>query len=125
MSGMEDLHNVVVIAATNRPDIVDPALMRPGRFDRQVLVPAPDEKARLEIFKIYTKSVPLDKAVSVNALAKATEGFTGADIEALVLEAGLNALREDMEAKTVLRKHFDAALKHAAPSVNADVLKFY
>ncbi|HLD78898.1 MAG TPA: AAA family ATPase, partial [archaeon] len=90
-----------------------------------VLVPAPDEKARLEIFKIYTKSVPLDKAVSVNALAKATEGFTGADIEALVLEAGLNALREDMKAKSVTKKHLDAALKAAVPSVNAEVRKAY
>ena len=125
MSGMEDLHNVVVIAATNRPDIVDPALMRPGRFDRQVLVPAPDEKARLEIFKIYTKAMPLDRLVSLPALAKATEGFTGADIEALVREAGLNALREDMKAKSVTKKHLDAALKAAVPSVNAEVRKAY
>ncbi len=125
MSGVEELNNVVVIAATNRPDIVDPALMRPGRFDRQVLVPAPDEKARLEVFKIYTKAMPLDKPVSLPALAKATEGFTGADIEALVREAGLNALREDMKAKAVAKKHFDAALRRAAPSVNAEVQKAY
>jgi transitional endoplasmic reticulum ATPase len=124
MSGMEELHNVVVIGATNRPDILDPALLRPGRFDRQVFVPAPDERARLEIFKIHTKNMPL-KGVDLKRLAKQTEGYSGADIESLVREAGLNALRENINAKEVVKKHFDKAMDRVKPSINVELVKFY
>jgi len=124
MSGMEELHNVVVIGATNRPDILDPALLRPGRFDRQVFVPAPDERARLEIFKIHTKNMPL-KGVDLKKLAKQTEGYSGADIESLVREAGLNALRENINAKEVFKKHFDEAMDRVKPSINVELVKFY
>ncbi|MEE9323617.1 MAG: CDC48 family AAA ATPase [Candidatus Aenigmarchaeota archaeon] len=124
MSGIEDLHNVVVIGATNRPDILDPALLRPGRFDRQVLVPSPDEKTRLEIFKIHTKNMPL-KGVDLKKLARQTEGYSGADIEALCREAGLDAIREDMNAKEVNKKHFDEAVKGSRPSITPDLVKFY
>ncbi|WP_297512250.1 CDC48 family AAA ATPase, partial [Thermococcus sp.] len=79
MDGIERNSGVVVIAATNRPDILDPALLRPGRFDRLILVPAPDEKARLEIFKVHTRKVPLAEDVNLEELAKRTEGYTGAD----------------------------------------------
>ncbi|MEM3938623.1 MAG: CDC48 family AAA ATPase [Saccharolobus sp.] len=94
MDGVQQLNRVVVIAATNRPDILDPALLRPGRFDRLVYVPPPDEKARLEILKIYTKSLPLDSSVSLEELAKKLEGYTGADIEALVRETAMKVLRQ-------------------------------
>ncbi len=124
MSGIEDLHNVIIIGATNRPDIIDPALLRPGRFDRQVMVPSPDEKTRFEIFKIHTKNMPL-KGVDLRKLAKQTEGYSGADIEAICREAGLNAIRENMEAKEVTRKHFDLALKESKPSITPDIVKFY
>jgi len=124
MSGLEDMHNVVVIAATNRPDILDPALLRPGRFDRQVLVPAPDEEARLEILKIHTKKMPL-KGVDLKPIAKDTEGYSGADLEALVREAGLNALRKDFKSRTVGRKEFEEALKRVKPSVTPELVKFY
>jgi transitional endoplasmic reticulum ATPase len=124
MSGIEELHNVVVIGATNRPDILDPALLRPGRFDRQILVPAPDEKTRLEIFKIHTKKMPL-KGVDLKKLAKQTEGYSGADIEAVCREAGLNALRENINAKEVTKKHFAEALKKVKPSITPDMLKYY
>jgi len=124
MSGIEDLHNVVVIGATNRPDILDPAVLRPGRFDRQILVPAPDEKARLEVLKIHTKKMPL-KGVDLKRLAKATEGYSGADLEALAREAGINALRENINAKEVTKKHFDAALKKVQPSITNDMLRYY
>ncbi|MGC9097128.1 MAG: ATP-binding protein, partial [Infirmifilum sp.] len=80
MDGLERLEGVVVIAATNRPDIIDPALLRPGRFDRLIYVPPPDEKARLEIFKVHTKRMPLAEDVDLAELAKRTEGYTGADI---------------------------------------------
>ena len=124
MSGLEDLHNVVVIAATNRPDIMDPALLRPGRFDRQIIVPAPDEKSRLEIFKVHTKNMPL-KGVDLKRFAKETEDYTGADIEAMCREAGLNALRENMKTKNVTQNDFDNALKKSKPSVNPKVIEFY
>jgi len=124
MSGLEELHNVVVIGATNRPDILDPALLRPGRFDRKVFVPAPDEKARLEVFKIHTRNMPL-KGVDIKKLAKQTEGYSGADIESLCREAGLNALRDNINAKEVVKKHFEKAMEKVKPSINIELVKFY
>ncbi len=125
MSGIEDLHDVVIVAATNRPDIIDPALLRPGRFDRQMLVPAPDEDARLDILKIHTKEMPVAKDVDLKKIARELDGFTGADIEALVREAGMNALRESFSAKMVTKKHFEEAKEKVKPSVSSDVIKFY
>ncbi|MEM0173038.1 MAG: CDC48 family AAA ATPase [Sulfolobaceae archaeon] len=93
MDGIEGLKNVVVIAATNRPDILDPALLRPGRFEKLIYVPPPDKKARLEILKVHTKNVPLAEDVSLEELAEKTEGYTGADLEALVREATMLVLR--------------------------------
>ncbi len=96
LDGMEEPKDVVVIAATNRPDIIDPALLRPGRLDRVILVPVPDEKARLDIFKIHTRGMNLAEDVSLEELAKKTEGYTGADIEALCREAAMLAVRESI-----------------------------
>lgn len=96
LDGMEEPKDVVVIAATNRPDIIDPALLRPGRLDRVILVPVPDEKARLDIFKIHTRSMNLAEDVNLEELAKKTEGYTGADIEALCREAAMLAVRESI-----------------------------
>jgi len=79
ISGIEEVKNVVLIAATNRPDLVDPALLRPGRLDKLVFIPPPDEKARLEILKVHTRKVPLAKDVNLEELAKRTEGYSGAD----------------------------------------------
>ena len=95
LDGLVALKEIVVIAATNRPDIVDPALLRPGRFDRLINVHAPNQKGRLEIFKIYTRDMPLDSSVILKDLAASTEGFVGSDIEALCREAGMLALRDD------------------------------
>ena len=125
MSGLEELHNIVVIAATNRPDMLDPAILRPGRFDRQILVPAPDEKSRLQVLKIHTKNMPVEKGVDVSKMAKEMDGYTGADIENLCRDAGLNALRENINAKIVSRKHFEAALKKVRPSVDAKTIEYY
>jgi transitional endoplasmic reticulum ATPase len=124
MSGLEELRGVVVIAATNRPDMVDPALLRPGRFDRQILVPAPNEKARLEILKVHTKNMPLEK-VDLKEIAKKTEGFTGADLEALVREAAMNSLRENIKSKIVKNKNFDEALNNLTPSISKEVRDHY
>ncbi len=125
MSGLEELHNVVVIAATNRPDIMDPALLRPGRFDRQILVPAPDLKAREQIFRIYTGKMPIDKGINTKRLAKETDGYTGADIEAISTEAGLFALRKNINSKKVTRDDFEKALKKIRPSVDGKLMDFY
>ncbi|MFH1473830.1 MAG: CDC48 family AAA ATPase [Candidatus Aenigmatarchaeota archaeon] len=124
MSGIEDMEGVSVIATTNRPDIMDPALLRPGRFDRLIYVPAPDEKTRLEIFKIHTKNMPL-KGVKLDKMAKLTEGYSGADIEALAREAAMFALRESQKAKEVTMKHFEEALKKIKPSITDEIFKQY
>ncbi|HII64348.1 TPA: CDC48 family AAA ATPase [Candidatus Woesearchaeota archaeon] len=124
VDGLEEMNDVVVIAATNRPDILDPALLRPGRFDRIILTPAPNEKGRLEIFKVHTKDMPL-KGVDLDVLAKETEGYVGADIEAVCREAAIFALRADINAKEVRKEHFDESLKKVRPSVSKEIEKEY
>ena len=94
MDGFEGNEGVIIIAATNRPDVLDPALLRPGRFDRQVVVPLPDVKGRLEILKVHTKNIPLDENVNLEHIARGTPGFSGADLANLVNEAALLAARK-------------------------------
>jgi transitional endoplasmic reticulum ATPase len=125
MDGLEDLKEVLVIAATNRPDMLDPGLLRPGRFDKILLVTAPNEEGRKKIFEIHTKKMPLMKNISLGDLAKKTDGFTGADIEALVREAGMLALRESKEAKQVKLSHFEEALRKVRPSVTKTTIDVY
>ncbi|NJE77077.1 CDC48 family AAA ATPase [Thermococcus sp. ES12] len=140
MDGIQENSGVVVIGATNRPDIIDPALLRPGRFDRLILVPAPDEKARLEIFKVHTRNVPLAEDVKLEELAKKTEGYTGADIEAVVREAAMLAMRrglqegiirpgmraDEIRAKVkVTMKDFEEAMKKIGPSVSEETMEYY
>ena len=119
--GLRSLKNVVVIGATNRPDMLDPALMRPGRFDRLVEITAPDEKARLDIFMICSAKMPLDKDVDLKELAKLTEGYTGADIDNLVREAGMTAIREG--TKKVVAKHFELSFKSIVPGIKKEDLE--
>jgi transitional endoplasmic reticulum ATPase len=125
LSGLEDLHDVVVIAATNRPDMLDPALIRPGRLDRKILVPGPDEEAKLKILQIKTQNVPLKKNIDLKKLAKELGGFSGADIENLIREAAIIALRRDEKSKNVTKKDFEEALEIIKPSLNKEVDKFY
>ncbi|MCJ7482946.1 MAG: ATP-dependent zinc metalloprotease FtsH [Thermodesulfovibrionales bacterium] len=107
MDGFESNVGVIILAATNRPDVLDPALLRPGRFDRQVVVPQPDVKGRLEILKVHTRNVPVDEKVNLDEIARGTPGFSGADLENLVNEAALLAARN---AKTKVEKSdFEAA----------------
>jgi len=94
MDGFEGNEGVIILAATNRPDVLDPALLRPGRFDRQVVVPVPDVKGRLEILKVHTKNIPLDENANLELIARGTPGFTGADLANLVNEAALLAARK-------------------------------
>jgi len=125
MDGINDLKNVVVIAATNRPDMLDTALLRPGRFDRILLVDVPDKKSREKILEIHTKNMPLDKSIKMSDLLRKTEGFVGADIENLVRESAMLALRKDINTKTVTMKDFDEALAKVKPSVSEETAKRY
>ncbi len=125
MDGLINLDNVVVIGATNRPDMIDPALLRPGRFDRLIYVPEPDFKARLEILKVHTRNMPLDIDVDLERIARITEGYSGADLEAVVREAGLAALRENMNMEKVSMRHFELALEKVKPSISEEMKKYY
>jgi transitional endoplasmic reticulum ATPase len=125
MDGLEELREVVVIGATNRPDLVDPALMRPGRFDRLIQIPAPDEVTRRKIFDVHMKKVPIAKGISPDKLAEITDGYSGADIEAIVREAAMNALRDNKQAKEVEWTHFEKSLKEIKPSLEDRILKTY
>jgi transitional endoplasmic reticulum ATPase len=125
LDGLEELRGVVVIGATNRPDIIDSALLRPGRFDEMILVPVPDEKTRLEIFKVHTKRMSLAKDVKLDELVRSTQDFTGADIAAVCKKAGRFAMREDINAQKVNQKQFLAAIDETGPSVTPDIMDSY
>ena len=124
MDGLEDLQNVFVIAATNRPDIVDPALLRPGRFDKLLLVPVPDEATRLKILQVHSKDMPLE-GVNLESIAKKLDGYVGADIENLCREAALAAIRENKMANKVTAKHFNEALATVRASTDSETQKYY
>ena len=125
VDGLESMSGVVVIGATNRPDIIDPGLLRPGRFDRLILIKAPDKKARLEILKIHTKNMPLADDVDLEEIANITDGYSGADLEALCREAAMIAVRKNIKAEKVEKKHFDEAMKNIRASITPDIIKFY
>ena len=125
MDGITTLQDIVVIAATNRPDMVDSAVLRPGRFDRLIYVPEPDEKSRLQILKIYTKGMPINKDVDLNQITIATKYYSGADIESLCREAAMHALRKNMSSTEVTMKDFQDALKEMGPSITPDMEKWY
>lgn len=125
MDGLEELRGVVVIGATNRPDLIDAALLRPGRFDEVVLVSPPDENARKDILKVHVRHMALDSDVNIENLAKQTNGYSGADIEALCRKAGVIALHENIKIKKVSKRHFEAALKKINPSTTSQTKEYY
>lgn len=125
LDGIESLENVVVIGATNRPDVVDPAVLRPGRIDRLIFVPAPDVKSLNEIFKIHTKGMPLSADVDLSQLSKNSAGYSGADIEAVSREAAMNALRRNKKAREVTLSDFRDAMSKIKPSITPDILAWY
>ncbi|MBA2932497.1 CDC48 family AAA ATPase [Sphingomonas sp. CGMCC 1.13654] len=125
MDGLEELQSVVVIGATNRPNLVDPALLRPGRFDELVYVSVPDEKGRRHILGIHTAKMPLAGDVDLDALATRTDRFTGADLEDLTRRAGLIALRTSLEAKDVTMADFERALDETRASVTPEMEREY
>jgi transitional endoplasmic reticulum ATPase len=123
LDGIEDLEGVMVIATTNRPDIIDPAILRPGRLDRHLYIPVPDEEARRKIFDVHTQDMPLADDVDLDALSERTEKYVGSDIAAVCREAGMNALRNDLEAGTVTMADFDEAVENASPSAEEKDIK--
>ena len=125
MDGLEDLKDILIVAATNRPDMLDPAILRPGRFDKILLVSTPEEKGRLMILEIHTKKMPLAKDVNLKQIAKTTLGYSGADIESMVREAAMLALRESKDSKEVKNKHFKEAMDKIRPSVNKATVQVY
>jgi transitional endoplasmic reticulum ATPase len=135
MDGLEALHNVIVIAATNRPDMIDPALLRPGRFDRLVYIPPPDPEARKEILRIHTKGRPLTDDVDIDKLASRMHNFTGAEIAAVANEAIMLAIRdlvlsgEELDEDTigavrVDMKYFEKAMENVQPMSETDLMKY-
>ena len=120
MDGLEELEDVAIIAATNRPDILDAGLMRPGRFDRHIHVKEPDEEARLAIFNVHTKNMPLAKDVDLKKLAKNTDGYVGADIEAVCREAAMLTLRKNLDAEEIPYKYFKEAIDKVKPGHNSN-----
>jgi transitional endoplasmic reticulum ATPase len=135
MDGLESLHNVVVIAATNRPDMLDPALLRPGRFDRLVKIGAPDLEARKQILKVHAKNKPLAADVDLDDLARRTDGYTGADLAAMVNEATMLAIRrlvsknkelkpEAFKKEKIGMQSFNEALAKVKPVARADLSKY-
>ncbi|KAM3831198.1 ATPase family gene 2 protein homolog A isoform 2-T2 [Vipera latastei] len=125
MDGIEQLKDVTVLAATNRPDMIDKALIRPGRFDRIIYVPLPDEATRREIFKIQFCNMPISSEVNLDELVIQTEKYSGAEITAVCREAALLALQEDIEAKYIMKEHFQQALAVVTPRIPDSLQKFY
>ena len=125
MDGLEELNNVVVIGATNRPNLIDPALLRPGRLDELIYVGPPDEAGRKRILEIHTKGMPLAKDVDLGSFAERTDRFTGADLEDLVRRAGLTALRRGIDSGEVTAADFESALTETRASVTPQMLEEY
>ncbi|MHA2027099.1 MAG: CDC48 family AAA ATPase [Candidatus Thorarchaeota archaeon] len=127
MDGLESMKDIVVIAATNRPELIDKALLRTGRFDRFVYVDAPDADSRQAIFEIYTEGMPLEDDVmkQMAKLVELTENYVGGDIEAICREAGMRALRENMDTEKVGWKHFQDAIESVHSSVTKEMLERY
>ncbi|MDP8011724.1 MAG: CDC48 family AAA ATPase [Thermoplasmata archaeon] len=123
MDGIENMEGIVVIASTNRPDIIDPALLRPGRFDRLVYIPPPDKEARLKILQVHTRNMPLANDVDLKKIAERLDNYVGADIENICREAGMFAIRENRDVVTM--KDFEKAIEKIPPSMNEESIKYY
>lgn len=125
IDGVNVLKNVIIIAATNRPDLIDRALMRPGRLDRIVYVKLPDAETRAEIFKIKLSKIPIGDDVSIDSLVEATDGYSGAEIEAVCKEAALKALEDSFDIEKIGMKYFVKATDLVKPRTSPDLLKLY
>jgi len=125
LDGLEEMGDVMVIGATNRPDMIDPALLRSGRFDRLVMIGQPDQEGRERILEIHTQDTPLAPDVTLREIAEITDGYVGSDLEGIAREAAIEALRDDDDAEEVEMKHFRRALESVRPTINDDILAYY
>jgi transitional endoplasmic reticulum ATPase len=125
LDGLEEMEEVMVVAATNRPDIIDPALIRSGRFDRLVQVGQPDVEGREQILKIHTQDTPLAADVSLRELAERTDGYVGSDLANIAREAAIEALREDDDAEDVGMSHFRQAMENVRPTITDELMDYY
>jgi transitional endoplasmic reticulum ATPase len=125
LDGLEEMENVMVIGATNRPDMIDPALIRSGRFDRLVMIGEPDLEGREAILKIHTRETPLAPDVSLRELAEITDGYVGSDLESIAREAAIEALRDDPDAEEVEMRHFRKAMENVRPTITDDIKDYY
>jgi transitional endoplasmic reticulum ATPase len=125
MDGLEEMQGIVVIGATNRPTLLDAALLRPGRFDEMVYVSVPEVEGRQKILRIHTRDMPLADDVDLDSIAERTQGYTGADLEDLVRRAGLTALRENLETEEVAMSYFERGLAESRASVTPDMEREY
>jgi len=125
LDGLEEMGNVMVIGATNRPDMIDPALIRSGRFDRLVMIGQPDEEGREQILRIHTGNTPLAADVSLREIAEITDGYVGSDLESIAREAAIEALRETDDAEEVEMRHFRKAMESVRPTINEDIMSYY
>lgn len=125
LDGVETLNDVTLVAATNRPDVIDNALMRPGRIDRIIYIPLPDKDTRTEIFSIHLRKTPLAPDADLDDVICKTEGYSGAEITAICREAALAALQEDINAQNVKHKHFTKALETIKPRTSPDLVQYF
>jgi transitional endoplasmic reticulum ATPase len=119
------MDDVMVIGATNRPDMIDPALIRSGRFDRLVMIGEPDTEGREQILRIHTEETPLAPDVSLREIAEMTGSYVGSDLESIAREAAIEALREDDAADAVEMRHFRQALESVRPTITEDISEYY
>lgn len=125
IDGVENLNEVTIVAATNRPDMIDKALMRPGRLDRIVYVKLPDRQTRKEIFEIKLKSMPVDSDVNSDELSNRTEKYSGAEIAAVCNEAAFMALDNDINTTHITMKHFEMALGIVTPRTSDETIRYF
>ncbi len=125
LDGLEKMEEVMVIGATNRPDMIDPALIRSGRFDRLVMVGQPDTDGREQILRIHTEEMPIAADVSLRELAERTDGYVGSDLETIAREAAIEALRDDPDADAVSMRHFRTAMESVRPTITDELLEYY
>jgi transitional endoplasmic reticulum ATPase len=125
LDGLEEMDDVMVIGATNRPDMIDPALIRSGRFDRLVMIGEPDVDGRQQILRIHTEDTPLAPDVSLKELAEITDGYVGSDLESIAREAAIEALREADDAEEVEMRHFRQSLESVRPTITDDIRDYY
>jgi SpoVK/Ycf46/Vps4 family AAA+-type ATPase len=126
VDGIESRKQVVVIGATNRPDVIDKALIRPGRFDKLIYIPPPDKLSRKEIFKVYLKKVKVNyDSIDVDYLCELTNNFSGAEISMVCMEAGVLALADNIDAEYIEQKHLVSAIKNIKPQITQEMRNYY